>query len=537
MTADMRMQDFISEFTSKLAPLAREAAHARWQHQTEGGEVAEKRAAECGARVAELFADPAKYAELRAIDASELTDPYLARQHKILSLRFLTGQLDPETIKKMSAMTAELSGAYNSFRANLAGELVTDNQLDHVLLHASESDYRKQAWEASKLVGAENASRILQLVKLRNREAHRMGFRDYYEMSLTTQEIDESYLFSILHDLEEETRPLWNRFRLTLDEKIASQFNSTTDQIRPWHHSNRFFQTVGSSEESEDDLFKSINVEEVTRRYFQQIGLPVDDLLSHSDLYERPGKCQHAFCMNMDREGDVRVLCNLQPCKRWMTTNLHEYGHAVYEKYVDQSLPYLLRTCSHTMTTESIALMMGRLTDDVRWLIEFTDANPSEATEIANRSRKAQLEHQLVFMHWCFVMVNFEKELYANPDQNLNTLWWDLVEKYQLVIRPEGRNAPDWASKIHVASSPVYYHNYLLGDMMTSQLMDTIENEALKLIDKADRISTHAFGTFLKDEVFAPGASVNWQEWLQHCTGRSLSPTAYVREIEVMEHL
>ncbi len=46
--------------------------------------------------------------------------------------------------------------------------------------------------------------------------------------------------------------------------------------------------------------------------------------------------------------------------------------------------------------------------------------------------------------------------LYADRD-DLNSLWWDLVERLQLVKRPAGRDEPDWAAKIHVAVAPVYY--------------------------------------------------------------------------------
>ena len=60
--------------------------------------------------------------------------------------------------------------------------------------------------------------------------------------------------------------------------------------------------------------------------------------------------------------------------------------------------------------------------------------------------------------------------MYDNPDQDLNKLWWDLVEKYQLLKRPEGRNEPDWATKIHIATYPCYYHNYLLGEFLAQQL-------------------------------------------------------------------
>ena len=43
--------------------------------------------------------------------------------------------------------------------------------------------------------------------------------------------------------------------------------------------------------------------------------------------------------------------------------------------------------------------------------------------------------------------------MYGNPDQDLNKLWWDLVEKYQEIRRPEGRDAPDYAAKIHIVES------------------------------------------------------------------------------------
>ena len=49
----------------------------------------------------------------------------------------------------------------------------------------------------------------------------------------------------------------------------------------------------------------------------------------------------------------------------------------------------------------------------------------------------------------------------------------DLAEKYQEVKRPEGRNEPDFAAKIHIVTTPVYYHNYMLGEMFASQVSKT----------------------------------------------------------------
>ena len=79
--------------------------------------------------------------------------------------------------------------------------------------------------------------------------------------------------------------------------------------------------------------------------------------MARSDLRERAGKSQHAFCLRVGRSYpyDVRVLANVRDDAYWTNTMLHELGHAVYDKYIDPSLPYLLRTVAHTNTTEAIA--------------------------------------------------------------------------------------------------------------------------------------------------------------------------------------
>ena len=103
------------------------------------------------------------------------------------------------------------------------------------------------------------------------------------------------------------------------------------------------------------------------REFYAGIGLPIDDVIARSDLYEKPGKSPHAFCTDIDREGDVRVLANIVPNEYWMGTMLHELGHSVYSsKNIPQTLPYVLRTEAHILTTEGVAMMFERLSQERR---------------------------------------------------------------------------------------------------------------------------------------------------------------------------
>jgi peptidyl-dipeptidase A len=138
----------------------------------------------------------------------------------------------------------------------------------------------------------------------------------------------------------------------------------------------------------------------------------------------------------------------------------------------------------------------------------------------------------LIFSRWCQVMLRFEAEMYRRPDQDLNKLWWNLVEKYQLVQRPDDRNAPDYASKIHVVSAPAYYHNYMMGELFACQLHASIAREVLGASDAAVAIYTRdpRVGEFMKQRVFAPGRMKPWNELTRFATGEELNPKAFAAE-------
>src|ERR1041385_48910 len=130
-------------------------------------------------------------------------------------------------------------------------------------------------------------------------------------------------------------------------------------------------------------------------------------------------------------------------------------------------------------------------------------------------------------------MFRFEKELYSNPGSDLNRLWWELEARYQMVLPPEGRDAPDWASKVHIVSAPCYYHNYMLGELFASQVHHTIAREVLKA-SPADALYVRnpAVGAFLKERLFARGRTLSWNELTNAITGEELNPRAFGEDFQ-----
>jgi peptidyl-dipeptidase A len=173
--------------------------------------------------------------------------------------------------------------------------------------------------------------------------------------------------------------------------------------------------------------------------------------------------------------------------------------------------------------------MMGRQAREGGWLRATLGVDPGEVAVVEKASAAEARTQMLVCTRWMLVVMHFERAMYENPKQDLNRLWWDLVEEMQFLRRPNGRDAPDWASKIHVACYPVYYHNYLLGELLASQLRAVIDSDVLGGTGKA-MTGNPAVGEFLRAKIFRPGARVRWDRLVKEATGSPLKPDAFVEE-------
>ena len=523
----------VDDLTARIRPLELELADAWWESNTHATPEAEQRRIAAELARQRLFSDADTFAEIRAARAkladaaADPTADALVRRHlDILHDAFMPHQVPEQLRREIVELEARVESTFNTFRGTIGDRRVDNNAIDEILRTSDDSDERRAAWEASKQIGPEVAGHVRELARLRNRAARELGFRDHFALALATAELDEDRLFSTLDDVDRATDEPFRTWKRGLDELLAARFSVDVRELRPWHLDDPFFQeTPAAGAIALDDIFAGADLEALTIRTYEGIGLDVRAVLARSDLYARDGKSQHAFCIDMDRDGDVRVLCNVEPNERWMDTMLHEFGHAVYDRETDVTLPWLLRSPAHSLTTEGIAMLMGRLPRDPSWLTQVAGVGTDAVDAIADRLAAARRVALLVFARWVLVVTNFERHLYADPERDLDTLWWDLVEQYQLVARPDARNEPDWASKIHLAVVPVYYQNYLYGELFASQLAASLRERAGGLVDRPEA------GETLARDIFAPGASLRWDELIARATGEPLTASYLAREL------
>lgn len=531
---DTEMQQFVTAHVEKIKPMERQSNLAEWKAENTGADADFDRASKLQLELRTVYSNADEFAYLKnAKDTGGVTDPRLNRQVNILYRDYLRNQIDPALLKQTVELSSEIAKKFNTFRGTIDGERVTDSKIKEILKTETDSSKRKKAWLASKQVGQAIAADVLRLVKLRNQAARQLGFENFHTFSLTLSEQDVPELDKIFARLHELTNEPFKEMKAALDAILAEKYGVATAQLQAWHYHDPFFQETPLVLSLDlDTYYKGKDIKELARRFFAGINLPVESVLAKSDLYEREGKSPHAFCTDIDRRGDVRILCNIQDNEKWMEVTLHELGHAAYSKFYDSQMPYLLRGSAHIFTTEAIAMFFGRLSGNPDWMQQMLELTDDQRDEIAAVSDKYARMKQLIFARWAMVMYNFEKQLYADPDQDLNTLWWKLVKKYQLVTAPANRNKPDWAAKIHIASAPCYYHNYLMGELLGSQLHNYIVKNVLALDSDAgvSYVAKPEAGEYLRTNIFEVGKAYLWNDMIRRATGEGLDPKYFVEQ-------
>lgn len=515
-----------SSFLKTFAPLienkSKQLNQCLWLLETTGSPDAADLKASLDTEYKFLFNDSAVYRDLLKWDQDKaIKDPVLKRQINVLIRSFKQNQIPKDLLHQISLKEAALAQTYANFRPSLDRKSLSENEIREILKTEDDPSRRKKAWEASKQIGQALAPEILSLVDLRNQAARALNYPDYFAMQLELQEVDRAFLLQTLDSCAEQSDAAYTQMLKQIETVLQKRFPKT--QLGPWAWSDPFCQEDPLDVSELDQLVEGVDIPAVCRSYYQSLGFDVQPILDKSDMYERSGKNQHAFCIHIDRRGDVRTLNNVKNSIKWLDTVLHELGHGIYELGFDSHLPWLLREPPHMIPTEAMALLAGRQAYKGASLVKLVGSKPKELIKKAEESLKRR---QLIFSRWVLVMSVFESELYRNPKQDLNHLWWQLVEKYQKIPAPANREGKaDWAAKYHIGLAPIYYYSYLLGEMFASSIQETLMLECGK-----EGFNSPRAGRFFQQKLFAPGDLMCWTDLIKHVTGQPLSPDAWIRE-------
>ena len=127
-------------------------------------------------------------------------------------------------------------------------------------------------------------------------------------------------------------------------------------------------------------------------------------------------------------------------------------------------------------------------------------------------------------------MAEFEREIYLNPDQNLDSLWHNLNLKYLGLNFPADEKASFWTTNKFASSLSGTTHNLVLADIFAAHLQHSVETRVLKETTGIIQ-DNKAVGKYLVENLFQYGNLLPWEKLIEKVTGEPLNSAYFIKEL------
>lgn len=125
---------FVKKFEARIIPLHKLAMQTYFDATISGKEEDYDRAADLEVQLNRIFANKQDFEILKRFrEANAISDPMLRRQLDVLYLAYLEKQLDEDKLEKMIRLQNKNEKMFSTYRAEVNGKKLTDNEIDEIL--------------------------------------------------------------------------------------------------------------------------------------------------------------------------------------------------------------------------------------------------------------------------------------------------------------------------------------------------------------------------------------------------------------------
>jgi len=464
-----------------------------------------------------IYKNEKLYKEFLKINKDELS-PHEAKQLKNIIENFEEELNSGTELKELRDKENEIAKKYNSYIPKIDNKEVTKTEITEILQKEKNEEIRKKAYNANILGGDLIAEDLRDFAILRNKYAQKKGYSNYFEYKLKEDyEVDLIELEKLLDDVYNKSSDLIKKYLIKEQENLKKVFG--VEELKPYHYG---YLSDDKPEKKVNDCLKSKEqIVEIAKKTYLAMGYDIDKLVSEGkltlDLFPRKGKNTHGFCFGIDQGADARILANLTNNTYSLETLNHELGHCVYTLGTVKELPFFDRD-QYPAMTEAVAMMMQDLQKRENILKEIVEP------DVLEEYKETFIEDELNFISKSLTIINFEKEMYKNPNQDLKKLWHDINIKYKNRSENEELNN-GWATIPHYLSHPAYYQNYFRATLIKAQMYNKLLKELGNITEN------NKTAQYLKENLFRLGMSMEENELIEQLTGKKLSVDDFLKSI------
>lgn len=517
MDNDLRYIKLRDEFCKKLEPKSLKSNISCWNFYINS--TPENMSAYEKARddVYDLYKNEDLYNEFKLIEKDGVTDSHLSKQLHDL-IKDFDEELNTGDMKKaLRNKENEIASKFNSYIPVVDGKEVSKADISKVLETEKDVEIRKKNYDAKIKAGDVIASDLIDLVKMRNEFAKTKGYKNFFEYNLKeTYDVDSDYLQKLLDEVYNKAFDINKKLQSENKEELAKEYGISKDDLKAYHYGllleNNPAKAVNEAIKTKEQVV------DISKQAYKNMGYDIDKMPITLDLFPRKNKNTHGFCFGIEAGKDARILANLTNNSNSIDTLCHELGHCVYHIGISPDLPFFDKD-EYPAMTEAVAMMMGDLQQKEDILKDVVDSKTLKKFKDEHRKSEAK------FINRSMLIIDFEKQMYENPQQDLSKLWHDLKVKYTGANEGEEINN-EWATIPHYLSHPAYYQNYFRANLMKAQMYKSMHE---KLGNITENKST---AEYLDNNLFRYGMSMPESELIKVFTGSELSSDALCESLK-----
>ena len=546
MNETKKFIDIREDFSKKLEPAALKTEKTCWEFFINSNPETQAEYEKAEDELYSLYRDEETFNKLKTIDKNKLPK-HEAKQLKDLLKAFDEELNSGETKKALRKKEADIGQKYNTYVPTIDGKEVTKVEITKILQSEPNQDIRRKAYEAKIKGGDLIAEDLIELVKMRNEYAKTQGYDNYFDYMIKEEyDVEPEFLDKLIDDVYSKAKGKIKVLQEKRHKELKEEFG--IDELKAYHYGllldsdpekgvNEILQSCGKAspviKKGVNEILQSyprptgeeaaVRAERVTdagegaeqivetlaKKTYSGMGYDIDKLQTESkltlDLYPRKGKNTHGFCFGIEAGKDSRILANLTNNVQSLDTLNHELGHCMYDLGLSQELPFVDRQPSSSAVTEAIAMMMGDIQkkEDI-----LKDIVPNE---LLKKFKDTLKDDEANFVSRSLEIIEFERELYKNPEQNPAKLWAEMRGKY-LNRNDEADN--EWATIPHYLTHPGYYQNYFRATLMKAQIYNHL-HKVLGNITENPKTAE-----YMDKNIFSLGASIEEYDLIKQLTGK-----------------
>ncbi|AZR72691.1 hypothetical protein BBF96_04365 [Anoxybacter fermentans] len=385
--------------------------------------------------------------------------------------------------------------------------IVNDKKSDlgtikNILRTSPNQSLRKAAWISKYAISKSLAPRLLKLIRLRNDLAKEEGYTTYADMILEMDGLTLKETQTILNDLIKASNPIYNQI-LTEGQKLLG-----LNQIEPWD----IMYLLETMSKIDTSLFPKNLIENKLKSWGKTHGADLEKLGIKMVCTDIP---YNGLCITLN-DNEIKILTNPADGYNSYRTMFHELGHALHSAY-NQQKSIIFRNDSGPFT-EGMAELIAYITRHPQWL----KGMGIDSKQI-HSVRKRLIASWFHYLRERTAYALTEYIIYENPSTNPDKI---LAQMEHDILGITLNETPRWAANSWYINYPVYWQNYILADLIASQIHRELNQRygGLHGHPEAFREVCQIY--------YGPGASVDWQEKLLKHTGSKLKVDALIKDLQ-----